>query len=33
MASKPEIIFQGSGVSPGVVLGQALKLDSHTEPS
>ncbi len=29
MASKPEIIFQGSGVSPGVVLGQALKLDSH----
>ncbi len=29
MASKPEKIFQGSGVSPGVVLGQALKLDSH----
>jgi phosphoenolpyruvate-protein phosphotransferase (PTS system enzyme I) len=29
MASKPEIIFQGSGVSSGVVLGQALKLDSH----
>jgi phosphoenolpyruvate-protein phosphotransferase (PTS system enzyme I) len=29
MASKPEIIFKGSGVSPGVVLGQALKLDSH----
>jgi phosphoenolpyruvate-protein phosphotransferase (PTS system enzyme I) len=29
MASKPEKIFQGSGVSPGVVLGQALKLDKH----
>ncbi len=29
MASKPERIFKGSGVSPGVVLGQALKLDSH----
>jgi phosphoenolpyruvate-protein phosphotransferase (PTS system enzyme I) len=29
MASKPEIIFQGNGVSSGVVLGQALKLDSH----
>lgn len=29
MASKAEIIFGGSGVSPGVVLGQALKLDSH----
>jgi len=28
MGSKPEIIFQGSGVSHGVVLGQALKLDS-----
>jgi phosphotransferase system enzyme I (PtsI) len=26
---KPEQIFQGNGVSPGVVLGQALKLDSH----
>ena len=29
MASKPEIILSGSGVSPGVVLGQALKFDSH----
>ena len=29
MAAKPEKIFQGNGVSPGVVLGQALKLDSH----
>jgi phosphoenolpyruvate-protein phosphotransferase (PTS system enzyme I) len=29
MASKPEKIFQGSGVSPGVVFGQALKLDKH----
>lgn len=29
MASKAEIIFNGNGVSPGVVLGQALKLDSH----
>ena len=29
MASKPEIIFHGSGVSPGVVWGQALKIDSH----
>ena len=29
MASKPEIVFQGSGVSAGVVLGQALKFDSH----
>jgi phosphoenolpyruvate-protein phosphotransferase (PTS system enzyme I) len=27
MASKPEIVFRGSGVSSGVVLGQALKLD------
>lgn len=26
---KPEKIFQGNGVSPGLVLGQALKLDSH----
>ncbi|HYK91722.1 MAG TPA: phosphoenolpyruvate--protein phosphotransferase [Acidobacteriota bacterium] len=26
---KPERIFQGNGVSPGIVLGQALKLDSH----
>lgn len=30
MASKPEKIFRGSGVSPGVVLGRALKLDSHS---
>jgi phosphotransferase system enzyme I (PtsI) len=29
MAAKTEIVFNGSGVSPGVVLGQALKLDSH----
>jgi phosphotransferase system enzyme I (PtsI) len=29
MAAKTEIVFHGSGVSPGVVLGQALKLDSH----
>jgi phosphotransferase system enzyme I (PtsI) len=29
MASKPEKIFRGSGVSPGVVLGQALKIDSR----
>jgi phosphoenolpyruvate-protein phosphotransferase (PTS system enzyme I) len=29
MGSKPEIIFYGSGVSPGVVFGQALKIDSH----
>jgi phosphoenolpyruvate-protein phosphotransferase (PTS system enzyme I) len=29
MAAKAEKIFQGSGVSPGVVLGQALKLDSR----
>jgi phosphotransferase system enzyme I (PtsI) len=29
MVSKSEKVFQGSGVSPGVVLGQALKLDSH----
>jgi phosphoenolpyruvate-protein phosphotransferase (PTS system enzyme I) len=29
MASKPERIFQGSGVSHGVALGQALKIDSH----
>jgi phosphotransferase system enzyme I (PtsI) len=32
MAPKPERIFLGSGVSPGVVLGQALKLDSHNRP-
>ncbi len=29
MASKVERVFRGSGVSPGVVLGQALKLDRH----
>lgn len=29
MASRAEIVFTGSGVSPGVALGQALKLDSH----
>jgi phosphoenolpyruvate-protein phosphotransferase (PTS system enzyme I) len=29
MGAKPEKIFNGSGVSPGVVLGQALKIDSH----
>jgi len=29
MASKPEQIFHGNGVSPGAVLGQVLKLDSH----
>jgi phosphoenolpyruvate-protein phosphotransferase (PTS system enzyme I) len=29
MASKPERIFQGSGVSHGIALGQALKIDSH----
>jgi phosphotransferase system enzyme I (PtsI) len=29
MASKPEKVFQGSGVSSGVALGQALKIDSH----
>lgn len=29
MVAKPERIFQGSGVSPGVVLGQALKFDSR----
>ncbi len=29
MASKREIVLSGSGVSAGVVLGQALKLDSH----
>ena len=29
MASKAETVFKGNGVSPGVVLGQALKLDSH----
>jgi phosphoenolpyruvate-protein phosphotransferase (PTS system enzyme I) len=27
--SKAERIFQGNAVSPGIVLGQALKLDSH----
>jgi len=29
MAAKTEKIFQGSGVSPGVVFGQALKLDNR----
>ena len=29
MALKPERIFRGNGVSPGIVLGQALKIDSH----
>jgi phosphotransferase system enzyme I (PtsI) len=29
MAAKPEIIFRGHGVSPGVVWGRALKIDSH----
>jgi phosphotransferase system enzyme I (PtsI) len=29
MALKPEKIFWGSGVSPGIVLGQVLKMDSH----
>jgi phosphoenolpyruvate-protein phosphotransferase (PTS system enzyme I) len=29
MAARPEKIFVGNGVSPGVVFGQALKLDSH----
>ena len=29
MDRKAEIVFTGSGVSPGVVLGQALKFDSH----
>jgi phosphoenolpyruvate-protein phosphotransferase (PTS system enzyme I) len=29
MGFKPEKLFSGSGVSPGVVLGQALKIDSH----
>lgn len=29
MAARHEKIFQGDGVSSGVVLGQALKLDSH----
>ena len=29
MVSKPEKVFQGNGVSSGVVLGQALKMDSH----
>jgi phosphoenolpyruvate-protein phosphotransferase (PTS system enzyme I) len=30
MAAKPEKVFYGSGVSAGVVLGQALKFESHT---
>ena len=29
MASKAEMVFDGSGVSSGIALGQALKLDSH----
>jgi len=29
MASKAEIVFNGRGVSPGVVVGQALKIDRH----
>ena len=29
MAAKPEKVFQGNGVSPGVVFGQALKLDKR----
>jgi phosphoenolpyruvate-protein phosphotransferase (PTS system enzyme I) len=29
MGFQPEKIFHGSGVSPGVVLGQALKIDIH----
>ena len=29
MAANPEIIFRGHGVSPGVVWGRALKIDSH----
>ena len=28
MASKPEKVFKGNGVSPGVVFGQALRLDN-----
>lgn len=28
-ALKPEAIFQGNGVSPGIVLGSALKIDNH----
>jgi phosphoenolpyruvate-protein phosphotransferase (PTS system enzyme I) len=30
MAAKPEKIYRGNGVSPGVVLGQALKFESHS---
>ena len=30
MASKPEKVLRGNGVSPGIVLGRALKLDSHS---
>ncbi len=29
MSARPEKVFQGDGVSSGVVLGKALKLDSH----
>jgi phosphotransferase system enzyme I (PtsI) len=32
MGAKPEKVFQGSGVSPGVALGQALKIDNHHRP-
>jgi phosphotransferase system enzyme I (PtsI) len=28
-ASRPESVFRGNGVSPGVAVGRALKLDSH----
>jgi phosphoenolpyruvate-protein phosphotransferase (PTS system enzyme I) len=31
MAQKPERVFQGTGVSAGVVLGTALKLESHKQ--
>ena len=30
MAAKPERIYHGNGVSPGVVLGQVLKFESHS---
>jgi phosphotransferase system enzyme I (PtsI) len=29
IATKPERIFRGNGVSPGIALGHALKLDNH----
>ena len=28
-STRPEVLFQGNGVSPGVALGSALKLDSY----